>query len=93
MRKIDVRSATNREERDHSLFGFEFVYLLNVDRKTSCGVQATRTHITLEMFCLLVLHEDFIAVRVRMTSSSEAENAPFSSSNSRSQYQHHGRMI
>ena len=91
--RVDVRSATNRKAKDGSLFGFEFVYLLDMDRKTSCGVQATRTHVTLEMFCLLVLHENCIATQVRIILVySKAENTPFSSSNSRSQYQHHGRM-
>ena len=74
---IDVRSTTNREEKDYSLFGFEFVYLLNVNCKTPCRVQATRTHVALEMLCLLVLHKYFIAAQVRMTStSSELKTHP-----------------
>lgn len=38
------------------VFWFEFVDLLNVDSKTSCSVEPSWTHITLEMLGLLVLH-------------------------------------
>lgn len=65
-RCVDVRSVVNRGGNDGSLFWFEFVYLLNVNCETSCCVQATGTHVTLEMLCFLVLHENFVVVQVRM---------------------------
>jgi len=41
-----------------SLFGLEFVHLLNMDSKATSSVQATRTHAAFEVFRLLVLHKN-----------------------------------
>lgn len=42
----------------HSLVGLELVYLLNMNGKTSGSVELPRAVITLEVFGLLMLHQD-----------------------------------
>ena len=42
----------------NSLVWLELVDLLDVDGKTTCSVQSSWAHIALEVFCLLMLHEN-----------------------------------
>ena len=47
-----------------SLFWLEFMHLLDVDSKTTSGVETARTHAAFEVFRLLMLHEDWRAMSV-----------------------------
>ena len=71
------------------LFGFQFVYLLNMNCETTGSIQSPWAHTALEVFRLLMLHKHWGSFRV--APKSEGKYAPFSSSNSLSQYQHQGR--
>lgn len=79
------------EEMD-LLVGLELVHLLDMNSKATSGIQAARAHIALEVLSLLVLHENYIHdIQLRRPSPLIQSRVPFSSSNSRSQYQHQGR--
>jgi hypothetical protein len=43
------------------------MYLLDMHSQTACSVQPTGTHVTFEMFGLLVLHEDFLIFKLPFT--------------------------
>jgi len=43
-------------EKIELLLGLELVNLLDMNRQSACSVQSPRTHITFEVFGLLVLH-------------------------------------
>ena len=47
-----------------SLFRLEFMHLLDVNSKTTSGVETARTHAAFEVFGLLMLHEDWRAISV-----------------------------
>lgn len=76
------------------LVRIELVDLLDMDSKTTRCIELPRAVLALEMLRLLMLHQNYrqeyrLASKVEGYSRS-VECAPFSSSNSRSQYQHHG---
>ena len=81
-----------KKARKSVLLWLKLVYLLYVDGETARGVEATRTEIALEMLRFLVLHQHCRNISEGMNIYS-GKLSPFSSSNSLSQYQHHGRRI
>jgi hypothetical protein len=75
----------------YSLIRFQFMHLLNMNRKTASSIQSSRTVFAFEVLSLLMLHKDCAETCKKVAAKREKEKArPFSSSNSRSQYQHHG---
>jgi hypothetical protein len=42
----------------YELFRFEFVNLLDMNSETSCSIESSWAHVTLEMLGLLMLHKN-----------------------------------
>jgi hypothetical protein len=49
------------------IFWLKFMHLLDVNSQTASGVQTTRTHATLEVLGLLVLHQNFLILKLALT--------------------------
>ena len=53
-----VSNKENSRYETTKLVGLELVNLLDVNGQATCGIQAPRTHVALEMLRLLMLHEN-----------------------------------
>lgn len=70
-------AAISPRKRIINLFGIEFVHLLDVNGKTACSVQLSRTMTTLVVFRLLVLHEHFLILKLALAVPAPRQNHEF----------------
>jgi hypothetical protein len=92
--RSDEVKGVNERQID-SLVGFRLVHLLTMHHQTTGGIQLSRTMVAFEMLCFLMLQQDYEQARTYQHNLPACVSGivlPFSSSNSLSQYQHHGLM-